>query len=97
MWQLIYVLVQIFLWIVCGGLFVAILALPIIAAIAIFEFITSITINNIFMLIHKVPIIGPFISGIICSGIGAIICVFGVIIWINYIFIMLRCIGGPTV
>lgn len=97
MWQFIYVLVQIFLWVVGGAFFTLLLAIPIIGAVAIFEFIMSFTFNNILVGAHKIPIIGPLFSGIIGSGIGVIICVLGLIVWVNYLFIVLRCIGGPTV
>ena len=95
MWDFIFVMLQIFLWIVVGGIFTVILAIPVIAVLGIFELIMKLTLNNIFMVIHKIPLIGPVISGIVCTGIGAIICVLGIIVWVNYIFISLRCIAGP--
>lgn len=97
MWDFIFVILQIFLWVVVGAFYVVMLALPIIAAIAVFEFVMSLTVNNVFMWIHKIPFIGPVISGAVCSGIGVVMCILGIIVWVNYLFIVLRCIGGARV
>ena len=93
----IYVLIQIFLWIVVGGFYVIMLALPIIGALLIFEFIMGATINNILMGAYKIPLIGPLFSGLIGSGIGILMIIIGLIVWVNYMFIVLRCIGGARV
>ena len=97
MWLLLFLLFQIFLFIVVGGILTLIVISPIILAICIFEFIGSLTINNILNGIHKIPFIGPIISGIIGSGIGIVIIFIGFWAFVNYIFIMLRCLGGARI
>lgn len=97
MWLLLFLLFQIFLFIVVGGILTLIVISPIILAIGIFEFIGSLTINNILNAIHKIPFIGPIISGIIGSGIGIVIIFIGLWAFVNYIFIMLRCLGGARI
>ena len=95
--ELIYVISQVLLWVIIGAFYVIVLALPILAAIGIFEFIMSFTFNNILMGIHKIPVIGPIVSGIISTGIGIIMCIIGIVVWVNYMFITVRCIGGGRV
>ena len=90
-----FVLLQIFLFIVVGGFLTLIIISPIILSVLIFEFIGSLTFNNILNLIQKIPFIGPIISGIIGSGIGVVMIGIGIWVWVNYLFIMLRCLAGP--
>lgn len=97
MWLFIFLLIQIFLFIVVGGFMTFLIISPIILFIAIVEFIGSLTLNNLLNEIHKIPYIGPIISGIIASGIGVVLMCIGGWVWINYLFIMLRCLGGPKV
>ena len=95
MWLLIFLLIQIFLFIVVGGVMTLIIISPIILFLGILELIGALTLNNILNAIQKIPYIGPIISGLIASGIGITLAGIGIWVWINYIFIMLRCLAGP--
>ena len=97
MWLLIFLLIQSFLFIVVGGFYALIIVAPIAIFLIALEFIGSLTLNNLLNGIHKIPVIGPIISGLIASGIGVVITGIGIWVFINYIFIMLRCLGGPKV
>ena len=67
MWLLLFLLFQIFVWIVVGGIMAFIVIAPIFIFLGILEFIGSLTLNNILNGIHKIPYIGPIISGIIAK------------------------------
>ena len=90
----IYGLIQVFLWIIIGGVFVIILALPIILALGALEFIAAATVNNVLMLIYRIPLLGPLFTGLVCSAVGIIMIILGGIVWVNYMFITIRCIAG---
>ena len=97
MWFALFILIQIFLWVVVGGLMTLIVVAPIFIVLMLFELLGKLTINNLLNLIHRVPILGPIFSGIVATGIGVVMIFFGLWVWVNYIFIALRCIGGPNV
>ena len=94
-WLAITMLIQIFLWVVVGGALAFIVIAPIFLCIFLIWLIGSLTINNLLNLIHKIPILGVIVSGLIATGIGVMIIILGIWVWVNYAFIMLRCIGGP--
>lgn len=90
-------LLQIFLWVICGAFFAIVTILPIIAVCGLFVLIMAATLNNLLTAVHKIPILGPIISGIIGTAIGVVIIAVGVAVWIDYAFIFIRCIGGGRV
>ena len=96
MWLALFILVQIFLWLVVGGILTIIILAPIFIVLMLFELLGKLTINNLLLLIHRIPLVGPIFSGLIATGIGVVLIFFGLWVWVNYIFIMLRCIGGPN-
>ena len=57
---------------------------------------SCLTLNNLLLLIHRIPLVGPIFSGLIATGIGVVLIFFGLWVWVNYIFIALRCIGGSN-
>ena len=74
-----------------------IVIIPVFLTIVLLELIGKLTINNLLNLIRKVPILGPIFSGVVATGIGVLIIFLGIWFWINYAFIMIRCIGGSNV
>jgi len=94
---LLFLLFQIVLWIVVGAFYAIVTILPIIIFIGFWEVLSAATWNNLLNAIHKIPFIGPVISGVLGMAIGAILCFIGVFVWINYAFIFLRCIGGGRI
>ena len=95
MW--LFLIIQIFLWVVVGGMMAFIVIIPVFLTIVLLELIGKLTINNLLNLIRKVPILGPIFSGVVATGIGVLIIFLGIWFWINYAFIMIRCIGGSNV
>ena len=95
MW--LFLIIQIFLWVVVGGMMAFIVIIPVFLTIVLLELIGKLTINNLLNLIRKVPIFGPIFSGVVATGIGVLIIFLGIWFWINYAFIMIRCIGGSNV
>ena len=95
MW--LFLIIQIFLWVVVGGVMAFIVIIPVFLTIVLLELIGKLTINNLLNLIRKVPILGPIFSGVVATGIGVLIIFLGIWFWINYAFIMIRCIGGSNV
>ena len=95
MWFALYLIIQIFLWVVVGGALAFIVIAPIFIALGLLELIGSLTINNLLNLIHKIPVVGVIFSGLVATGIGVLMIILGVWVWINYAFIMLRCLAGP--
>jgi len=97
MWFALFILFQIFLWVVVGGFLAIIVISPIFIALGLLELIAGLTINNILLLIRKIPILGLIFTGVVATGIGVVMIFFGIWVWVNYLFIALRCIGGPKV
>lgn len=95
MW--LFLIIQIFLWVVVGGAMAFIVIIPVFLTILLLELIGKLTINNLLNLIHKIPLFGQVFSGVIATGIGVLIIFLGIWFWINYAFIFLRCIGGSKV
>ena len=79
------------------GILAFIVIAPIFLAIVALEMLGKLTLNNLLNLIHKVPVIGVIFSGLVATGIGVLMIVFGIWVWVNYAFIALRGIGGPRV
>lgn len=96
MWTALFFIIQIFLWVVVGGALAFIVIAPVFILVGLLEFLGAATINNLLNLIHKVPVLNLF-SGLVATGIGVLLIFLGLWVWINYAFIMLRCLGGPTV
>ena len=92
-----FLIIQIFLWVVVGGVMAFIVIAPIFIVLGLLELIGSLTINNLLNLIHRIPVIGVIFSGIVATGIGVLMIILGIVVWINYAFIFLRCIGGAKV
>lgn len=97
MWFALFILFQIFLWVVVGGILTIIVIAPVFIALLLLELLGKLTLNNLLLLIHKIPVVGPIFSGLVATGIGVVMIFFGIWVWVNYIFIALRCIGGPKV
>ena len=97
MWFALFILLQIFLWVVVGGILTIIVIAPVFIALLLLELLGKLTLNNLLLLIHKIPVVGPIFSGLVATGIGVVMIFFGIWVWVNYIFIALRCIGGPKV
>ena len=97
MWFALFILFQIFLWVVVGGFLAIIVIAPILILLGLLELIGALTVNNILRLIRKIPILGLIFTGVVSTGIGVVMIVFGLWVWVNYLFIALRCIGGPKI
>ena len=68
-------LLQIFLWVICGAFFAIVTILPIIVVCGLFVLIMAATLNNLLTAVHKIPILGPIISGIIGTA-TSFVCLF---------------------
>ena len=97
MWTALYFIIQIFLWVVVGGAMAFIVIAPIFILVGLGEFLGAATINNLLNLIHKIPVLGVIVSGLVATGIGVLMIFLGLWVWVNYAFIVLRCIGGQKV
>ena len=97
MWTALFFIIQIFLWLVVGGALAFIVIAPIFILELLLELLASLTINNLLNMVHKVPVLGVIVSGLVGTGIGVLLIFLGLWVWVNYAFIVLRCIGGPRV